>query len=106
AGRGREPRAATQPWPGRRLCGDAVRPRLKNGWRRLPAPLPTTKEIFEMADKSLIGRQMSQGTVDVEKGRLRFFAKAIGESDPVYTDESAARDAGHPTLPVPPTFFM
>ncbi|MCY1221289.1 hypothetical protein D9M68_604510 [compost metagenome] len=59
-----------------------------------------------MADKSLIGRQMSQGSVDVEKGRLRFFAKAIGETDPVYTDESAARDAGHPTLPVPPTFFM
>jgi len=59
-----------------------------------------------MADKSLIGRQTSAGTVDVEKGRLRFFAKAIGETDPVYTDEAAARDAGHPTLPVPPTFFM
>ena len=59
-----------------------------------------------MADKALIGRRMSSGTVDVEKGRLRFFAKAIGETDAVYTDESAARDAGHPTLPVPPTFFM
>jgi acyl dehydratase len=59
-----------------------------------------------MADKSLIGRQTSQGSVEVEKGRLRFFAKAIGETDPVYTDESAARDAGHPGLPVPPTFLM
>ena len=59
-----------------------------------------------MADKSLIGRQMSQGSVDVEKGRLRFFAKAIGETDAVYTDEAAARDAGHPSLPVPPTFLM
>ena len=59
-----------------------------------------------MAVKSLIGRQTSQGSVEVEKGRLRFFAKAIGETDPVYTDESAARDAGHPGLPVPPTFLM
>lgn len=59
-----------------------------------------------MADKSLIGRQMSQGSVDVEKGRLRFFAKAIGETDAVYTDEAAARDAGYPSLPVPPTFLM
>ncbi|MFT3799718.1 MAG: MaoC family dehydratase N-terminal domain-containing protein [Burkholderiaceae bacterium] len=59
-----------------------------------------------MADKSLIGRRMSQGAVDVEKGRLRFFAKAIGETDPVYVDEAAARDAGHPALPVPPTFLM
>jgi acyl dehydratase len=59
-----------------------------------------------MADKSLIGRQMSAGSVDVEKGRLRFFAKAIGETNPVYSDESAARDAGHPGLPVPPTFLM
>jgi hypothetical protein len=29
-------------------------------------------------------------------GRLRFFAKAIGQTDPVYTDEAAARAAGHP----------
>lgn len=59
-----------------------------------------------MADQSLIGSNLSHGTVDVEKGRLRFFAKAIGETDPIYTDESAARDAGHPALPVPPTFLF
>ncbi|MFC4521454.1 MaoC family dehydratase N-terminal domain-containing protein [Cupriavidus pinatubonensis] len=59
-----------------------------------------------MADKSSIGALLGSGTVDVEKGRLRFFAKAIGQDDPVYTDEAAARDAGHPTLPVPPTFLM
>lgn len=44
-------------------------------------------------------------TVDVERGRLRLFATAIGETDPLYTDPSAARRAGHPDLPVPPTFF-
>jgi acyl dehydratase len=44
--------------------------------------------------------------VVVERGRLRFFAQAIGESDPVYSDVEAARAAGHPDLPVPPTFFF
>jgi acyl dehydratase len=59
-----------------------------------------------MIDKRHIGHTMPRYTVDVEKGRLRFFAKAIGQADPVYSDEAAARDAGHPALPVPPTFLF
>ena len=39
-------------------------------------------------------------------GRLCFFAKATGQDDPVYCDEAAARAAGHPALPVPPTFLF
>ncbi|MFD2764294.1 MaoC family dehydratase N-terminal domain-containing protein [Micromonospora eburnea] len=45
-------------------------------------------------------------TVTVERGRLRFFAKAVGETNPVYVDLDAARQAGHRDLPVPPTFFF
>jgi acyl dehydratase len=45
-------------------------------------------------------------TVEVERGRLRFFAKATGQTDPVYLDLDAARAAGHPDLPVPPTFLF
>lgn len=45
-------------------------------------------------------------TFEVERGRLRAFARAIGETDPVYLDVGAARAAGHPDLPVPPTFFF
>jgi len=59
-----------------------------------------------MADKSLIGRSLGVTVAEVEKGRLQFFAKAIGETDPVYSSESAAKDAGHRGLPVPPTFLM
>ena len=44
--------------------------------------------------------------VEVERGRLRAFARAIGETDPVYTDVGAARAAGHRDLVVPPTFFF
>lgn len=45
-------------------------------------------------------------TFEVERGRLRAFARAIGETDPVYVDVGAARAAGHPDLVVPPTFFF
>ena len=59
-----------------------------------------------MIDRRYIGHTMPAFTVDVERGRLRFFAKAIGQSDPVYADEEAARAAGHAGLPVPLTFLF
>ena len=42
----------------------------------------------------------------VERGELQAFAAAIGETDPVYLDPQAAVAAGHPDLPVPPTYFF
>ena len=59
-----------------------------------------------MLDRTLRGRVLRPHTVAVERGRLRFFAKAIGQQDPVYVDVDAARAAGHPDLPVPPTFLF
>ncbi|MCW3834486.1 MaoC family dehydratase N-terminal domain-containing protein [Sphingomonas canadensis] len=44
--------------------------------------------------------------VEVEKGFLKFFAKATGETDPVYFDEEAARAAGHPAIPMPETYLF
>ncbi len=57
-----------------------------------------------MIDKKHIGRMTPPQTIDVEKGRLKFFAKAIGETDPVYSDEAAAKAAGYASIPAPPTF--
>ena len=59
-----------------------------------------------MIDRLYIGHAMPSFEVLVEKGRLHFFAKATGQTDPVYWDEVAARAAGHPALPVPPTFLF
>ncbi|HEV8689308.1 MAG TPA: MaoC family dehydratase N-terminal domain-containing protein [Ideonella sp.] len=59
-----------------------------------------------MIDRRYIGRTLAPFSVPVEAGRLRFFAKATGQADPVYTDPAAARDAGHRDLPVPPTFLF
>jgi acyl dehydratase len=55
-------------------------------------------------DRSLIGHQFESFTTAVEKSRLIFFAKAIGETNPVYIDENAARAAGYRALPAPPTY--
>ena len=57
-------------------------------------------------DPSVIGTELPTTTLTVDRSRLRFFAKAIGETDPVYTDVETARSAGHPDLPVPPTFLF
>jgi len=57
-----------------------------------------------MVGSALVGRTYAPYSATVEAGRLRLFAKAIGETRPEYVDEDAARAAGHPGLPAPPTF--
>ena len=59
-----------------------------------------------MIDKKFIGMKLPTFEATAEAGQLRFFANAIGETNPVYTDEAAARAAGHPGLPLPPTFLF
>ncbi|WP_405904132.1 MaoC family dehydratase N-terminal domain-containing protein [Streptomyces sp. NBC_00656] len=56
--------------------------------------------------KEIIGRELPAFTTLAERGRLRFFAQVLGEEDPVYRDLDAARAAGHPDLPLPPTFLF
>lgn len=36
--------------------------------------------------------------------KVREFAVAVGEDNPVFADEDAARQAGFPAIPAPPTF--
>jgi acyl dehydratase len=57
-----------------------------------------------MIDRKWIGTESEVRHIDVEAGQLRLFALATGQTDPVYTDEAAARAAGHPALPAAPTF--
>ncbi|MBS1256312.1 MAG: hypothetical protein MAG581_02128 [Deltaproteobacteria bacterium] len=60
-----------------------------------------------MIDKKHIGYEFHPVTVPVEEGRLRFLAKALGETRKIYTDTDAANAAGMPGLLAPPTFpFM
>ncbi len=57
-----------------------------------------------MLDRSLIGRKSEPVLHEVEKGEIRRFAEALGDPNPSYVDEAAARAAGHASLVAPPTF--
>ncbi len=57
-----------------------------------------------MLDKSLIGRESEPVVQDVEKNAIRRYAEALGDPNPIYVDEGAAKAAGYPALVAPPTF--
>ena len=59
-----------------------------------------------MIDKRWIGFKLPVSELNIDRSRLRFFAKAIGETSSVYTDVQAARAAGYADLPAPPTFLF
>ena len=59
-----------------------------------------------MIDKKWTGHPLPASTMTLERGRLQFFARAIGETDPVYTDLAAARAAGYADLPAPPSYIF
>lgn len=50
--------------------------------------------------------QLRAFDVLVERGRLRAFADATGDTDPVHSDVEAARAAGHPDVLASPTFLF
>jgi len=57
-----------------------------------------------MVDISQIGYRHPPHSVEVERGKLLFFARTIGETHPVFVDEEAARAAGLSGLAAPPTY--
>ena len=59
-----------------------------------------------MIDKKWIGFKLPVSELNIDRSRLRFFAKTIGETSNVYTDVEAARAAGYADLPAPPTFLF
>lgn len=55
--------------------------------------------------RALLGVDYPPLTFDVDKSAIRLWARAVGYTDPVFYDEEAARQAGHPTLLAPPGFL-
>ena len=55
---------------------------------------------------SAIGRTGDAVVLPIERWHVRRFAEATGDDDPIYADEAAARAAGHPRIPAPPTFAI
>lgn len=56
-----------------------------------------------MIDPAVIGRCFGPYRVRVERAQISALAAALGELNPIYHDLAAARAAGYPDLPAPPT---
>lgn len=54
--------------------------------------------------KDIVGRKLDSYKFTVERGKVREFCKAIGETNPIYLDPAEAKKAGFEDTPIPPTF--
>jgi acyl dehydratase len=57
-----------------------------------------------MADKAMIGREAEGATICIDAESVKDFARGIGETNPLYFDEEAARAAGYDNVVAPPTY--
>jgi acyl dehydratase len=55
-------------------------------------------------DKSFAGKSFAPFTFEVDRSKIREFAQALGDENPIYFDDTAARAAGLPGIVAPPTF--
>jgi hypothetical protein len=54
---------------------------------------------------ALVGKPWPDVMYEVDRTGIRAWARAVGYDDPVYYDESVARERGFPRLPAPPGFL-
>lgn len=57
-----------------------------------------------MIDKNMIGEKIDEFEFPVERGKIREFAKAVLNPQPVYLDRQAAKEMGFQDVLVPVTF--
>ncbi|MFQ5933522.1 MAG: MaoC family dehydratase N-terminal domain-containing protein [Dehalococcoidia bacterium] len=55
--------------------------------------------------KKLVGVESEPITYEIEAGHIRQFADAIGDPNPLYTDEAEARKTPYGGIIAPPTFL-
>jgi uncharacterized OB-fold protein/acyl dehydratase len=74
-----------------------------------PAADPTPPSEFEEQLAAFAG-QSTDGTIDapdeVNQAMIRHWVEAMGDTNPVYVDEAAAREAGFPGVIAPPTMLQ
>lgn len=54
--------------------------------------------------KDIVGKKLDQYEYTVERGKIKEFCIAIGETDPIYFNLDEAKKAGYDDIPAPPTF--
>src|SRR2546430_12733036 len=84
---------------------------MRRRWWPLPSPGSSPSwtclradEGLQAVDRNAIGRESKAAVNEVEKGAIRRFAESLGETNPIYFEEAAARAAGYRSVVAPPTF--
>lgn len=67
--------------------------------------MTTEESVITPEMKAAIGVDSEPITYDVEKGAIVKFAQAIGDDNPLFNDEQAARKSRHGGMIAPPTFM-
>ena len=58
-----------------------------------------------MADHSKVGKEYTPIVWEVERGKIRELAKAVGDPNPIFQDREAAIREGYKDTPAPATFL-
>lgn len=56
-------------------------------------------------DRSVIGVEVEVGTHEVDRDRIVAYARAVGETNPLYLDEDVAKKGPYGTIIAPPLFY-
>ena len=57
-------------------------------------------------DRSVIGKQVEVGSVTVTREMIAEYCRAIGERNPLYTDDEAAKRGPHGGIVAPPAILL
>jgi acyl dehydratase len=57
-----------------------------------------------MVNEAIVGKEFPSFELPVEKGKIKEFARALGDKNPLYYDEELAKSMGFRSVPAPPTF--
>ncbi len=60
----------------------------------------------ELNRDEIIGMPTGKSTITIERGPVTQFAASVTDTNKIYRDAGAARAAGLPGIPAPPTYFF
>ena len=67
--------------------------------------MPDENTIIPESLRNAIGVGSDPITYEIEKGHIARFAEAIGDENPIYSDEIKARNSKYGGIIAPPTFY-
>src|SRR4051794_27226800 len=65
----------------------------------------TEHQIITPAMQALVGVESEPWPLEVDKLKIRLFARSVGYTDPLFYDEAVAQARGYRSLPCPPHYL-